>query len=883
MQNGDIHILRISDYKQQKNDKGTLNHSTTLEQAILDAMSEAVFLIDLDNKILQCNKSTVKFLGKSKKDEIIGQTYWELLHGTSSPVEGCPFMSMCESGQRETLIYNVMGREMEISADPFFDEEGKIMGAVHIITDITDQKQMEDQIKGLEEKYRTIVNSLSDPIHVVDKNLKITFLNPAMTNWLAKLNISPNIVGKTIFEAFPFLVYEKVFSEYEKVFQSKTRLTSSGKSVIENKIIFTELIKIPIIHEGCVNQVITVLRDITEQINISNKFETVIENLIDMIAILDFKGEFLYVSPQVYNITGFTQEEIIGKNGFTFIHPNDLDKVLKTMARLLKERKRVSLEYRTLNKEGNYIIVSASGRIAKIDGEEKIIMAIRDISKRKISEQKLRESEEKFRNITDQSLMGIGILQDGVFRYFNKQFEEIIGFSREEINGWSSGEFLEAIHPDDRDFVREQARKKQQGAKDALTQYQFRGINQEGKTEWREVHSKSIKYSNKLADLIAVVDINERKIAEEKLIQSEDNFRTIAEQALMGILIMQDDKVEYVNSTVLQIFEYSFEEVKNWSMKDLINIIHPDDLKLLRKSRLEMRTNNSNITAYYSFRAFTKSGKLRWIDQFSKIIVYKGRQAELVTIMDITDKKEVEQELIKLSTIKSELLRRTSHELKTPLVSIKGFSNLLLELYSDKLDDYVLNTIGEIKQGCIRLEDLIRDILKSAELDSESVQLKKTSEDLSFLIRVCVNELKEFVKLRNHSINLQLQDDLITCFEKEQIHQVVSNLLTNAIKFTPINGVIELKSIKKEDSLIFSIKDNGIGFIDEEKERLFKQFGKIERYGQGLDIVSDGSGLGLYISKKIIELHGGKIWLESEGRSKGSTFNFTLPLISESN
>ncbi len=883
MQNGDIHIMRISDYKQQKNDKGTLNYSTTLEQAMLDAMSEAVFLIDLDNKILQCNKSTVKLLGKSKKDEIIGQTCWELVHGTSSPVEGYPFMSMRELGQREALIYNLMGREMEISADPLFDEEGKIMGAVHIITDITDQKQMEDEIKGLEENYRTIVNSLTDPIHVVDKNLKTTFLNPAMANWLTKLNINPNIVGKTVFEAFPFLDYEKVFSEYEKVFQSKTRLTSSGKSVIQNKIIFTELIKIPIIRKGCVNQIITILRDVTEKINITDKFETIIYNLMDIVIILDLTGKFIYVSPQVYDILGYRQEEIIGKSGVDFIHPDDLNELFKAFDLALREKKNISIEYRILHKDGNYINVSVNGRVANIEGEVKIIAAIRDITEQITSEQKLRESEEKFRNITDQSLMGIGILQDGVFRYFNKQFEKIIGFSREEINGWSSGEFLEAIHPDDRDFVREQARKKQQGAKEALTQYQFRGINQEGKTEWREVHSKSIKYNNKLADLIAVVDINERKIAEEKLIQSENNFRTIAEQALMGILIMQDDKVEYVNSTVLQIFEYSFEEVKNWSMKDLINIIHPDDLKLLRKSRLEMRTNNSNITSYYSFRAFTKSGKIRWIDQFSKMIVYKGRRAELITIMDITDKKEVEQELIKLSTIKSELLRRTSHELKTPLVSIKGFSNLLLELYSDKLDDYVLNTIGEIKQGCIRLEDLIRDILKSAELDSESVQLKKTSEDLSFLIRVCVNELKGFIKLRNHAINLQLQDELITCFEKEKIHQVVSNLFTNAIKFTPINGVIELKSINKEDSLIFSIKDNGIGFTDEEKERLFKQFGKIERYGQGLDIVSDGSGLGLYISKKIIELHGGKIWVESEGRSKGSTFNFTLPLITESN
>jgi len=745
--------------------------------------------------------------------------------------------------------------------------------------DIEDQKHIE--IEGLDQQHLTILSSLNDPLHVVNNDLKIIYLNPAMNKWLTNLNIDSNIVGKTVFEAFPFLIYDKVFGEYEVVFRSKERLTSFGKTRTQNGIFYIESLKIPIVHEKRVDQIITILRDVTEKINKSDKFETIIDTLIDMIAILDLKGEFVYVSPQVYGITGFTQEEIVGKNGFTFIHPDDLDKILKTFSLLLKERKRVTMEYRILNKEGNYIIVSATGRIARIDGEDKIITAIRDISEKKISEQKLRESEGKFRNIADQSLMGIGILQDGVFKYFNKQFEKIIGFSEEEITKWNPGEFLEAIHPDDRNFVREQARKKQEGAEDALTQYQFRGLNQYDKTVWREVHSKSIKFNNNLADLITVIDINERKIAEEKLIQSEDNFRTIAEQALMGILIMQDDKVEYVNSTLLQIFEFSLEEVKNWSMTDLINLINPDDFGLLRKSRKVMHTDSSNITSYHSFRAFTKSGKVIWVDQFTKMIDYKGTRAELITIIDITDKKEIELELVKLSTIKSELLRRTSHELKTPLVSIKGFSNLLLEMYSDKLDDYVLNTIGEINQGCIRLENLIKDILKSAELDSESIQLQKASEDLSFLIRVCANELKGFIKLRNHSINLQLHDELITSFEKEQIHQVISNLLTNAIKYTPINGIIEIKSITYEDSFRISIKDNGIGFTEEEKERLFKQFGKIERYGQGLDIVSDGSGLGLYISKKIIELHGGKIWVESEGRSKGSTFNFTLPLITE--
>jgi signal transduction histidine kinase len=247
--------------------------------------------------------------------------------------------------------------------------------------------------------------------------------------------------------------------------------------------------------------------------------------------------------------------------------------------------------------------------------------------------------------------------------------------------------------------------------------------------------------------------------------------------------------------------------------------------------------------------------------------------------MDITEKKKAEQELVKLNSLKSEFLRRTSHELKTPLVSIKGFSDLLLSVHKDKLDDYVIATVREIKLGCERLENLIQDILKTAELESESVELKKFEDDLSFIIKLCIRELQGLTRLRNHEIRLDIHDTLITKFEPDQIHLVISNLLNNAIKYTPPNGKIEIKSAVTDDYILISIEDNGIGLTNDEKKRLFTQFGKIERYGQGLDIISEGSGLGLYITKKIIELHGGTIKVKSKGRNKGSTFYFTLPLI----
>jgi two-component system sensor histidine kinase VicK len=141
--------------------------------------------------------------------------------------------------------------------------------------------------------------------------------------------------------------------------------------------------------------------------------------------------------------------------------------------------------------------------------------------------------------------------------------------------------------------------------------------------------------------------------------------------------------------------------------------------------------------------------------------------------------------------------------------------------------------------------------------------------------------LHPLISKREHSINIEISEPIITRFEKEEIHDVVSNLLLNAIKYTPPKGWIDIKAKIINDSVVVSIQDNGIGFTEEEKKTIFQQFGKVERYGQGLDLGIDGSGLGLYIAKKIIESHGGKIWMESEGRNKGSTFYFSIPFLKD--
>jgi PAS domain S-box-containing protein len=609
-------------------------------------------------------------------------------------------------------------------------------------------------------------------------------------------------------------------------------------------------------------------------------YKNIINNLMDIVIVLDLQGNFLYASPQIYDISGFTQEEIIGKSGFKLMHPDDIKKAAELLKDAIIMKKQVVIEYRTIHKDGHYIDVSASGRIVNIDGEDRIFAVVRDISEQRRSDKQLRESEEKYLHLFMSSPHSI-IIGDMAGNIIDCNFKEgqITGRTREELIGKKMVE-INIFPPESLPIVMNNFNLLLKGEIPKSIEVQI--IKKDGSRVWVQPTASIFKLKDKKYFQIILQNVNHRKISEEKLRESEDKFRTITEQSFLGISILQDGKFKYVNQKMGELTGYSVEEMQKWSEQDIVKTVHPDDLKLIAEPYRKNKEGDPLSFRTTIFRSISKSGDIKWLETFSKKINYEGNPATLTTYMDITEKKEAEQELIKLNSLKSELLRRTSHELKTPLVSIKGFSDLLLNVHREKLDDYVLATVVEIKQGCERLESLIQDILNTAELESGAVQLKKVEEDLSFIIKLSVRELKGITRLRNHTITLNIHDKLIAKFEQEQIHRVVSSLLNNAIKFTPPNGNIEIKTEVKNNTVVVSIKDSGIGITEGEREMLFTQFGKVERYGQGHDIISDGSGLGLYISKKIIELHEGEIWVESQGRNSGSTFYFTLPIIPES-
>ncbi|TKJ22977.1 MAG: hypothetical protein CEE43_04480 [Promethearchaeota archaeon Loki_b32] len=497
-----------------------------------------------------------------------------------------------------------------------------------------------------EENFLAILNSLTDPMHIIDREYNIQFLNSAMVLWLNKLNINSDLVGKTLFEEFPLLEYDKIHNEYDKVFKTGELLITKEATKLTKGIIFTETLKIPVKSNGKVEQVITIMRDITEQKKAEEKlkaseekYKNIISNLMDIIIILDLKGNFLYVSPQIYDISGFKQKEIIGKNGFKLMHPDDINKTTSVLKEAIEQKKRIYIEYRTLHKQGHYIEVSASGRIVNIEGEDRIFAVVRDISEHKISEQKLKESEEKYRLITENANDMIAILNNKMeYEYVNEAaFLNIMGRTKDDLIGYNS---LHWAHPDD---IEKSINAFKDGWEkgEAFIQARFRDTQE--KYHSLEVRGKLIiDHKGEKKVLIVSRDISERKEAEQKLKDSEEKYRYLIENSIEGVWVIDSEaKTILVNPSMAHILGYTVEEMIG---KSLFSFTNEEQVKIT-KNHLEKRKKgiSEERDAYLLHKDGNKVYlRIRATPIFDSEGNYEGTYAFLA---DITQKMLAEQKL----------------------------------------------------------------------------------------------------------------------------------------------------------------------------------------------------------------------------------------------
>ncbi len=254
------------------------------------------------------------------------------------------------------------------------------------------------------------------------------------------------------------------------------------------------------------------------------------------------------------------------------------------------------------------------------------------------------------------------------------------------------------------------------------------------------------------------------------------------------------------------------------------------------------------------------------------------------TIIDITKTKKAEdllkkenRKLKKMDRFRKDFINRATHRLKNPLTTIFSAAQLIDTLHHDKLTVDELDLLDIILTHSLKLKKYINELLDVSRLDSGDINLNKKEENLSEMIKEIIDCNKTMIKDRHLSLDHDIEGGLLLEIDKKRVEQVISNLISNAIKNTYKNGRILVQLKRLDGKIEFSVKDTGVGITKSERKKLFKQFSRIER--PELDIINEGTGLGLYISKEIVNSHGGQIFVESDGRDKGSTFIVQLPSI----
>lgn len=389
------------------------------------------------------------------------------------------------------------------------------------------------------------------------------------------------------------------------------------------------------------------------------------------------------------------------------------------------------------------------------------------------------------------------------------------------------------------------------------------------------VDSVNRKYKKELA---------KREKAEQSLIESEDKFAKISMSA-QDAIIMMDNKglVTFWNRAAEKMFEYAKEEVIG---KDLHSLIAPEEYKDGYKNGLVefMATGKgSALGQAISLKARKKSGEEFPVElSLSSFVLRDGTWNAAGIIRDITYRKKAEEALIdaritaeSANRTKSEFLANMSHELRTPLNAIIGFSDILLEKTIGDLNEKQIKYLRNISTSGRHFLALINDVLDLSKVDAGKMQIAYEKFTISEVYTDVKNILSNFAISKSIKLTFEIEPGLDEISaDKLKFKQILYNLVSNAIKFTPEHGSVHISASIRSNVLHMEVRDTGIGISDEDQKKLFSAFTQLDStYSRKYQ----GTGLGLVLVKKYVEMHRGKVWVESE-IEKGSSFVFEIPI-----
>ncbi len=489
-----------------------------------------------------------------------------------------------------------------------------------------------------------------------------------------------------------------------------------------------------------------------------------------------------------------------------------------------------------------------------------------------------KDMEELFDIIFDHNYLGIFIFQDNTIQYANSAWSNITGISIEEMYAWSGNEFIQKVHPLDRESLVDKIRNIQAGHEKVNGQTDWRFLTTDGETKWISMYAKPIVFRNKSAILGTSVDITSQKQSMMTLEESERKYRFLIEKATDAIFIAQDEKVKFLNPGSIQIVGYTKEEIVSMSFLDLI---HPKDRAMVGE-RYRKRLQGEQLASTYSFRVVTKAGETLWCQLNTSLIEWQGRPATLNIARDITRQKQMEERLQEVQKMESigRLAGGIAHDFNNLLMGIQGRASLILADLEKKDEKFEhLQCIEEYVKSASNLTGQLLGFARKGKYEVVPTNINQVVEKTAHMFG---RTKKEIV------INSNLALDLLPVeIDRNQMEQVLLNLYVNAWQAMPEGGVINLETkntfLKEEDVtphqlkpgkyVMISIADTGIGMDDSIKRKIFDPFFTTKGKGRG-------TGLGLASAYGIIKNHNGIIDVRSR-KGKGTTFDIYLPTTTE--
>jgi PAS domain S-box-containing protein len=557
--------------------------------------------------------------------------------------------------------------------------------------------------------------------------------------------------------------------------------------------------------------------------------------------------------------TGFSKAAMEGKTIFEALPPEFAQLVESNLRRVLRgESFSAELPFRELWYAYNYLPIR-DGAGAVIYG---MILAL-NITEQRRAQQAERRSEERLAKIVQNAPEPLAIVRDAddVITYVNPAFESVFGWSSAEVVGKTSAQLGLWVSAEERAQVLELFRRENRLDSQPVRTLHRDGTQLDGLLSLRPIELEGVP-----GILTSFRDISEAQRARGDLEASEARLRALSDATFEGIGILDQGRVVDINEQLAVMYRMSREELLGCRVMDLVA---PQSLALVR-SRIEQRLEGA-----YEHLAQRHDGSVFPVEVRARSVMLGGRHLRVTAIRDMTERKRADAErerlIAELTARNAEMEQFTytvSHDLKSPLVTINGFLGALERDLAEGDAARVQSDLGRIRSASAKMSALLNDLLELSRVG------RIGGAFLPVAMAELAREAEELVGgfLSSARVQLSIAPDLpVVRGDRARLLQVLQNLFENAAKYMGDQPEprVELGARAEGEHWLFFVRDNGIGIDPRYAERIFGLFEK-------LDPRSQGTGIGLALVRRIIEFHGGRIWVESDGRA-GSTFLFRLP------